>query len=81
MISHGMTQEGEASSSENLFSGNKNQFCQSSLEEQRKVKQTCDLTMLTRIKDRKILCVYIHVYGIVEIEDLVCIILYDTLII
>ena len=51
------------------------------LKNKEKVKQTCNLTMLTRIKDRKILCVYIHVYRIAKIEDLVCIILYDTLII
>ena len=37
--------------------------------------------MLTRVTDRKIPCVCIHVNRIIKIEDLVCIILYVTLII
>ena len=47
---------------EKLFAGNKNQFCQSSLEEQRKSYINLNISILTRITDQKIQCVYVNVY-------------------
>ena len=48
--------------SEKLFSGIKNRFCQSNLEEQRKSYINRKISIQTRTTGRKIQCVYIHVY-------------------
>ena len=50
------------------------------LKNKENVTQTRNTSVLTRITDQKILWVHIHVYQIIKIEDLVCIILYVTLI-
>ena len=47
-------------------STSKNWFCQSNLEEQRKIYVNPSRNLLTRITDRRIPCVYTHAYHVIK---------------